>query len=108
MTAYSSASVIDIKINIYGAMLLLCILLKSIFFVGFDVPTAVVMKGSVFYDITLSSPMTVNLQRTTRCYIPEDRILLSIFLISFEDLWLKIILDPILAGAWTLLADMSC
>jgi hypothetical protein len=70
----------------YGAMLLFFIILKSIFFVGFEVPTAAVMRTSVFWDTTLCSPLKVNLQRTTRRYVPEDRILLNIFLISFEDL----------------------
>jgi hypothetical protein len=37
--------------------------------VGFEFLTAVVMKSSVFRDITPCSPV----QRTTSCYISQDR-----------------------------------
>jgi hypothetical protein len=48
--------------------------------VGFEVLTVVVMKSTIFWDITLCNPLSVNRrfggtsfdnQRTTRRYIPE-------------------------------------
>jgi hypothetical protein len=55
--------------------------------VGFEVLTAVVMKSIIFWDMTPCSPLKVNwcsseksvdFQRTTRRYIPEESTLLSL------------------------------
>jgi hypothetical protein len=43
-------------------------------YVGFEVLTAVVMKNSIFWDITpCSEPLKVDFQRIIRRFIPEDR-----------------------------------
>jgi hypothetical protein len=47
-------------------------------FVRFQVLTAVVMKSSIFWDITPCSPLKFD-QRTIRRYIPEDSTLQHIF-----------------------------
>jgi hypothetical protein len=38
------------------------------------------MKSSIFWDVTPYSPLKINLQRTTRYYIPEDRTLHTLLL----------------------------
>jgi hypothetical protein len=44
--------------------------------VGFEALAAVTMKSYIVWDITLHTPVKVNC-RTTRCYISEDRTLLT-------------------------------
>jgi hypothetical protein len=41
-------------------------------YVGCEDLTVVVMKSYIFWDVRLCMPFP---QRTTRCYIPEDKIL---------------------------------
>jgi hypothetical protein len=59
----------------------------SITLVGFEVLTAVVTKGSVFWDVTPCIPLKVKVndfQRTTRRYIPEDSTQLYTWLMEYK------------------------
>jgi hypothetical protein len=55
-------------------------------YVGFEVFTAVVMKSTIFWDIMLCSLLSVetsvDTQRTTWHYIPEDSTLQVTFIVG--------------------------
>jgi hypothetical protein len=55
-------------------------------FEEFEVLTTVVMKISIFWDITLCSPLNrlrgPHVQRNTRLYVPEDRTLYRLRFVS--------------------------